>query len=72
MFFAKKTPASGATDSQAFLASIISSSEDAIEALTLEGNVLVWNRGCEELYGYTEVDMSGKSALSIYPEGRAD
>ncbi|HTK04681.1 MAG TPA: PAS domain S-box protein, partial [Candidatus Eisenbacteria bacterium] len=55
-----------------FLASIISSSDDAIEALTLDGTVLVWNRGSEELYGYRSIQMVGKSVLSVYPADRAD
>jgi PAS domain S-box-containing protein len=55
-----------------FLASIVSSSDDAIEALTLDGKVLVWNRGSEELYGYRSLQMVGKSVLSVYPEDRAD
>jgi len=57
-------------DSTSFLAAIVLSSHDAIEALTLDGNVIAWNKGSEELYGYNSNDIVGKSILTIYPEDR--
>jgi len=70
----KKSPDNGDSTQAnlSFLASIVRSSDDAVEALDLDGKVLVWNRGCEELYGYTQADMAGKSVVAVFPENRAD
>ena len=42
------------------LAAIVESSDDAIVATTLDGTVLSWNRGAEELYGYSAGEMLGQ------------
>ncbi len=60
------------SDDNKFLASIILSSDDSIEALSLDGNILVWNKGSEQLYGYSSNEMIGKSILTLYPENRLD
>lgn len=54
----------------AFLASIIESSDDAIIGKTLEGIILSWNRGAERIFGYTEREAIGQSILLIIPEDR--
>ncbi len=55
-----------------YIASIVLSSNDAIEGLSLDGHVLFWNKGTEELYGYSEQEILDKSILTIYPEERTD
>jgi PAS domain S-box-containing protein len=54
-------------NSSYFLASIINSSNDCIEALSLEGIVLFWNKSSEQLYGYSSQEIIGKSILIVSP-----
>jgi PAS domain S-box-containing protein len=53
-----------------FLESLILSTVDSISGLTLEGNIIFWNKGSEDLYGYTSREMIGNSILTVYPENR--
>jgi PAS domain S-box-containing protein len=52
---------------QAFLASIVESSADAIIGTNLDGTILSWNQGAEALYGYTETEMIGNMASALAP-----
>jgi two-component system, cell cycle sensor histidine kinase and response regulator CckA len=54
----------------AYLASIVSSCQDAIVGTTLEGIVVSWNAGAEVLYGYTAAEMIGKSVTTLVPANR--
>ncbi len=56
---------------QAHLAAIVSSSEDAIIGLSLDGTILSWNVGAQRLYGYTAADVVGRSASLLIPPDRA-
>src|SRR3974377_662551 len=56
---------------EAFLASIVEYSDDAIFGLALDGPVIRWNRAAEEMYGYTAEEIVGKSAIVIVPPERA-
>jgi two-component system sensor histidine kinase/response regulator len=56
----------------AFLASIVESSDEAIMGATLDGTIVSWNRGAEELYGYTSQEMIGKNAALLAPPDRYD
>lgn len=54
------------------LAAIVESSEDAIISKTLDGIILTWNRGAENVYGYPAVDTLGKPMTMLLPEDRPD
>ncbi|NOX36424.1 MAG: PAS domain S-box protein [Calditrichaeota bacterium] len=49
-------------------ASIIDSSADAIIFLDNNDRVLEWNRGAEDLFGYSAEEMIGQSILKIIPQ----
>jgi PAS domain S-box-containing protein len=62
-----------ADQAQAFLASLVESSQDAIAGTTPDGIVVSWNRGAAELYGYTAAEMIGKRAsILLVPSDRPD
>jgi PAS domain S-box-containing protein len=59
-----------AHEQSAKLVAIVESSDDAIIGKNLEGIVTSWNRGAEQVFGYTEAQMIGKSILTVIPEDR--
>lgn len=52
------------------LASIVTSSEDAILSFTVDGVVTSWNRGAETLYGYTALEIIGRPLAVLVPPER--
>jgi PAS domain S-box-containing protein len=44
------------------------SANDAIVTVDAAGNVVGWNRGAENIFGYTEIEISGNSLLLLIPE----
>lgn len=51
-------------------ASIVDSSDDAIVAKTPDGIITSWNRGAQELYGYSTQEMIGESICRLVPPDR--
>jgi PAS domain S-box-containing protein len=47
------------------LAAIVESAADAIIGLNLAGEILTWNRGAENIYGYSASEAMGKSFASL-------
>jgi PAS domain S-box-containing protein len=52
---------------QARLAAIVESSDDAIISKTLESIVTSWNSGAERLFGYSAQEMLGQSITRVIP-----
>lgn len=53
-----------------YYAVLVESSDDAIIGKTLEGNITSWNRGAEQVFGYSREEMIGKSITILIPEDR--
>ncbi len=55
-----------------FLESLIDASVDAIIAATLDGEILLFNKGAERIYGYPQTEVVGRRHVTdLYPEGGA-
>lgn len=54
------------------LAAIVSSSDDAIIGKTLDGTVTDWNAAAGEIFGYSADEMVGQSILRLMPPGQED
>jgi PAS domain S-box-containing protein len=54
------------------LAAIIESSDDAILSKDLNGVIMSWNRGAEQLFGYAAEEAVGKQAAFLVPPDRHD
>lgn len=52
------------------LAALLSSSDDAIVAKTLDGIVTDWNRGAEAIFGYSAEEMIGRPISLLLPPGQ--
>jgi PAS domain S-box-containing protein len=55
------------TGSRRLLAALLDSSDDAIISMTLDGTIMVWSRGAEQVYGYTAQEAIGESMALIVP-----
>jgi len=50
------------------LANIVESSSDAIMTVSLDGIVTSWNKGAEQIYGYSAEEILGQNASIIEPD----
>lgn len=55
-----------------YLAAIIQSSDDAIVSKDLHGTIMTWNKGAEQIFGYTFAEAVGKPITLIIPPERQD
>jgi two-component system sensor kinase FixL len=58
-----------APDSESRLAAIVASSDDAIIGETLDGHISDWNRGAEEIFGYSAAEIIGQPITVLSPPG---
>ncbi|MBI5772444.1 MAG: PAS domain S-box protein, partial [Verrucomicrobia bacterium] len=56
--------------SAAQLAAIVESSQDAIVGEDLKSAVTIWNRGAEQIFGYSAAEMIGQSVRVLIPPDR--
>ena len=54
------------------LASVVESSDDAILSMDLEGTITTWNKGAQQIFGYSAAEMVGKSITVLVPPNRED
>lgn len=59
-------------EATARLASIVESAQDAIISESLDGVIRSWNRGAENLYGFTADEAVGRSGSIIVPPDRIE
>jgi PAS domain S-box-containing protein len=59
-------------DSQVRLALIVDSSQDAIIGKNLDGIITHWNKGAEQMYGYTAAEIIGRPISILCPNDRPD
>jgi PAS domain S-box-containing protein len=64
------TARQAAEEAQARLAAIVTSSDDAIVAKTVDGIVTSWNEAAERLFGYSANEMIGQSIRRLIPTDR--
>jgi PAS domain S-box-containing protein len=68
----EKRPRPLFVSSDALLAAIVGSSDDAIISKDLNGIVTSWNHGASRIFGYDASEMVGQSILRVIPPDRQD
>ena len=59
-----------AYETQAKLAAIVESSDDAIIGKTLDGIITTWNAGAQRIFGYTAGEVIGRHISLLIPQDR--
>ena len=59
-----------AEEGNGFLASLVESTDECIIGKTLDGTISTWNRGAEELFGYSASEAIGQNINIIIPSDR--
>ena len=54
------------------LANIVESSKDAIITISLDGIITSWNKGAEQIYGYSAEEILGKNISILEPDNLKD
>jgi two-component system CheB/CheR fusion protein len=52
------------------LATVLEDSNDAVTVLDLEGNILAWNKGAQQMYGWTEAEALKMNIREHVPEDK--
>ena len=50
------------------LATVVEDSNDAVMVLGLDGNILAWNKGAQQMYGWTEAEALKMNISELVPE----
>jgi diguanylate cyclase (GGDEF)-like protein/PAS domain S-box-containing protein len=66
---ARRLPVAGAIASHPqLIAAIVESADAAIISETVDGIVLTWNKGAEQIFGYGAEEVIGQSHLCLFPD----
>lgn len=57
------TPEAG----ESVLAAILETAEDAIIGIALDGSIVLWSRGAQQVYGHSEAEVRGQSIAHLTP-----
>lgn len=57
---------------RSLLASVVEHSDDAVVTCTPDGTITSWNRGAENVYGYSAEEIIGANLSILIPEGHHD
>jgi PAS domain S-box-containing protein len=64
----RKRAEAGLRQSETKFRSVVQSATDGIILAGSDGNIIQWNKGAEEIFGYTEKDVLGEPLTMLMPE----